>query len=234
MPHRYKTHTFILIFCGLMLVALACTCGPLNTITQVQATVGAAQSTLNPVLTELGQSQPTFDALATELSVTLTAMAPTVNAAAGGIVVPGVELRQWASGATATSEYSNPNWSAMQATGAPDTLECGDIETAWASGSSGELATLTLTYAVPVVPSSIEIHQSYAPGSIVNVTVTDEAFNPTIVYEAQPAPIDQCPYVQIVPVTGVTAKVTTVIITVDQSVITNWDEIDAVELIGIP
>ena len=41
-------------------------------------------------------------------------------------------IRQWASSATAGSEYSNTDWSANQATGAPDTPDCGDQETAWA------------------------------------------------------------------------------------------------------
>ncbi|MBZ0277204.1 MAG: hypothetical protein K8I60_13735, partial [Anaerolineae bacterium] len=45
-------------------------------------------------------------------------------------------IRQWASSATATSEYSSPNWSAAQATGAPDTNGCSDLSTAWASASS--------------------------------------------------------------------------------------------------
>jgi hypothetical protein len=239
MYRQYKPRTVVLIFCGLMLFVLACTCGPLNTITEVQTTLGAIQGSLEPALTEMALTMtavgPTAEAaLATakagmpEIEATLTAAAGMVN------VVPGVELRQWASGATATSEFEPDSWSAMQATGAPNTAECGDIPTAWASGSSGEVATLTLAYSVAVVPSSIEIHQSYAPGSITKVEVVDEAGTPSIIYQAQPAAVDQCPYVQIVPVTGVTAKVKMVIITVDQSVITDWNEIDAVELIGIP
>lgn len=239
MYHRYRSRTAILIFCGLMLLALACTCGPIDTLTGIQATIDSSAATLDPVLTEMALEMtamgPTFEAAGATAEAMMPELDATMTAAAGIVeVVPGIELRQWAVGASATSEYEPDSWSAMQATGAPNTLECGDIPTAWASGSSGEVASLTLTYAVPVVPSSIEIHQNYAPGSIVKVEVVDEAGMPTIVYEAQAAPIGQCPYVQVVPVAGVTAKVTMVIITVDQSVITDWNEIDAVELIGIP
>lgn len=218
--------------------ALACTCGPLNTITQIQTTIGAVQATLEPAMTEFAMTMtaeaPTAQAALETVNAGMSGLNLTLTAAVGAIPLPGTEYRQWASGATASSEYEADSWSAVQATGAPNTAQCGDIPTAWASGSSGEVATLTLTYSIPVVPSSIEIHHTYAPGSISKVEVVDEAGVSTVIYQAQPAAIDQCPYVQVVPVTGVTAKVTTIIITVDQSIIADWDEIDAVELIGIP
>lgn len=238
MYHRYKTRTVILVFCGLMLLVLACTCGPLDTLTQVQTTLGAVQLTLEPAMTELVLTMtavgPTGEALLATAEAGMPELEATMTAMAGVVVVPGQELRQWANGAIASSEYEPDSWSAKQATGAPDTLTCGDLQTAWASGAAGEVASLTLAYAVPVVPSRIEIHQSYSPGSITKVEVVDEMGTVTIVYEAQPTAIDQCPYVQVIPVTGVTAKAMTVIITVDQSVISDWNEIDAVELIGIP
>lgn len=238
MYHHNKTRTRVLVFCGLILLVLACTCGPLNTITQVQSTIGAAQSTLDPILTEMAQEMtagaPTAEAALATMNAGASELQATVTAAAGGIAVPGVEFRQWAVGATATSQYQDVDWSATQAAGAPNVTECGDNVSAWAAESTDSFAALTLTYAIPVVPSSIEIHQTYNPGSIVKVEVVDEAGVSSTVYQAQPAVIDQCPYVQVVPVTGVTARVATVIITVDQSVINNWDEIDAVELVGIP
>ncbi len=46
------------------------------------------------------------------------------------------EIRQWGTGATASSEYGNPNWSAMQATGAPNVTDCSDASEAWAAASS--------------------------------------------------------------------------------------------------
>ncbi|MBN1310347.1 MAG: hypothetical protein JXB30_02935 [Anaerolineae bacterium] len=243
MQHQHKTST-ILILCGLMLIALACTCGPLNTVTQIQATVGAAQEAIDPMLTEVQQNKPTFDAMATELSLTADVALGTAGAvlpeleatmtAIAGQAVPGTAFPQWAASAEASSEYGASDWSAIQAAGAPNTPGCGDFATAWASATSSEAAILKLLYAVAVVPSSIEIHQSYNPNSVVKVEVIDEIGASYIIYEGQPATIEQCPYVMVVSVTGVTARVNTVIISIDQSVIGDWNEIDAVELIGTP
>ena len=59
----------------------------------------------------------------------------------GGVVSaqPGSEetISQWASSATASSQYDDPDYSANQATGAPNALECGDSVNAWASLDSG-------------------------------------------------------------------------------------------------
>jgi hypothetical protein len=45
-------------------------------------------------------------------------------------------IRQWASSAVASSEYSPTSWSAAQATGAPNTFDYGDIATAWVTPMS--------------------------------------------------------------------------------------------------
>lgn len=230
---QYKTRTAILIFCGLMLVILACTCGPLNTITQVQTTLSAVQLSLEPAMTELALTMTAVGPTGEAMLATAQAQLPTFEVTMP-VVVPGQELRQWASSATASSEFEPEEWSATQATGAPNTATCEDLPTAWASGAPGEVAVLTLTYTIPVVPSRVEIHQNYNPGSITKIEVLDETGATSVVYEGQATPVDQCPYVQVVPVTTVTAKVMMVIITVDQSVIADWNEIDAVELIGMP
>ena len=39
----------------------------------------------------------------------------------------GTPVSQWASGATASSEYTYTSWGAVQATGAPNTNSCGDL-----------------------------------------------------------------------------------------------------------
>jgi hypothetical protein len=86
-----------------------------------------------------------------------------------GADVDGFEVTQWAISAEATSQYGDDSWSASQATGSPDTTECGDITTAWASATSTGYDTLTLTYGAPVAASMVEIYQTYNPGAIVLV-----------------------------------------------------------------
>ena len=45
-------------------------------------------------------------------------------------------IRQWAVGATASSEYTPTDYTAAEATGSPDTPDYGDYSTAWAPASS--------------------------------------------------------------------------------------------------
>ncbi|MCC6905246.1 MAG: hypothetical protein IT326_05330, partial [Anaerolineae bacterium] len=234
MKHPRK-ETLFMALAGLSLAMLACTCGPLSQVTGVAATIEAAATGVNELATEAGtmltEAAPTLDALTTQAAN----MEPTLTAMAGQLPSMGADgsLRQWAIAATASSEYGSDSWSAMQATGAPNTLECGDITTAWASGSGSGVDDLTLTYAVPVTATGIEIHQTYNPGSIVRVEVIDLNGAATEVYSAQPAASAACPEVLQIAVQNV-PTVNTVKIYLDQSVIGSWNEIDAVELIGNP
>lgn len=258
MGNRRKSGaTAIAVSAGTMIV-LACTCGPLAGLQGVQATVGAAQGTLVAAATEIQQGLPTFEAQLTAavptleaqltsaaptleavqtqaaqalptLEAQLTGVAPTVQAGLGG------EIRQWASRAHATSQYADPAWSAAQAAGAPDTPQCGDIDSAWASADSTGVDTLTLEYDTPVVPARIEIHQTYNPGAITQVDVTIPGGGVThIVYQAQPKPVTECPFILVIPISGLDVKVGEVILYLDQSAHPSWNEIDAVELIGTP
>ena len=87
-------------------------------------------------------------------------------------VEPPEFLMQWASAATASSEYGSVEWSASQATGASNVATCDEESRSWASLSS-DMDWLELTYDVPVRPSEIRIHEVWSPGSIVKVEVRD-------------------------------------------------------------
>lgn len=102
-------------------------------------------------------------------------------------------VKQWACYAEATSEYSSPNWSALQATGAPDTHRCGDIPTAWASKGSNTLEQLMLIYEQPVMPIQINIHQTYNPGAIVSVHMIPAHEDGLILIENSADPGTSCP-----------------------------------------
>ncbi len=247
---------------ALVLVALACTCGPLQTVQHAQSTIGAVQATVAPALTAYKENEPTLNAMMTDLqqnaptyeayltqvggpgfSDTMNAIVPgfdaTMTAVSGGggsgtSVSEDYLVHQWASSASASSQYGDSDWSASQATGAPDTQGCGDHTTAWASGTPNERATLTVTYDRPVIPLRIAITHSYYPTSVVQVDVVDVSGHSTTVRTQPPLLTNVCPFTEIISVNGVTAKVSTVIITVDQGQIGQWDEIDAVELVGIP
>jgi sugar lactone lactonase YvrE len=145
----------------------------------------------------------------------------------------GEVIRQWAIDANASTQYSEPAWSAMQATGAPDTSECGDIETAWASSSSMGEDWLELTYAAPVTPTEVNIYQTYEPNQVVMVELIDTEGDYHKVYSGEPA-VEDCPFTLTVPVDDADYQAMGVRVSLDQSILSDlsWNEIDAVELVG--
>jgi hypothetical protein len=143
-------------------------------------------------------------------------------------------LSQWASSASASSQYGEDSWSAAQAIGVPDTSECGDFTTAWASYYYDGVDWLEVGFTTPVVPTQIQIFETYNPGSIVKVEIRDLDGSFHTVYETSPAVIESCPSTLNIDLEDIDYKVNAVLITVDQSVLMNWNEIDAVQLTGKP
>lgn len=142
-------------------------------------------------------------------------------------------IRQWASEADGSSQYGDDAWSFTQATGEPNVDICADDTRAWASESPTGEDYLELTYDEAVIPTQINIYQSYSPGSIIRVEVANSDTGETFEIENSADPGDSpCPGVLTVTVEGVETPVDTVIIYLDQSIGGNWNEIDAVELVG--
>jgi hypothetical protein len=146
-------------------------------------------------------------------------------------------VTQWASSAEATSEYGEDGWSAQQATGEPNVMYCGDSSEAWASAEALEQAELTLGYDEPVDAVSIRIYQTYNPGSITQVSVIDAETGDVVAIpnSADSPESTSCPRVFVVTVAGddLPETVNGVVISLDQSIGGNWNEIDAVELVGL-
>lgn len=147
----------------------------------------------------------------------------------------GTRIQQWASDAEASSEFSNPEWSAEKAAGPPDSPGCGDYPFAWASAASDSAATLTLTYSIPVFITQIEVVESFNPDQVVKVEVLAPVGDYETVYTSEPEQVDRpCPYRLTIPVEGLNYKSDVIRITVDQSVLgLGWNEIDAVQLTGV-
>jgi hypothetical protein len=141
---------------------------------------------------------------------------------------------QWASSATASSQYGDSGWAASAATGAPDTTDCGDHMTAWASLEYTTQEWLEVGFSTAVVPSKIVIHETYNPSAIVEVEVKDTSGNYHTVWTGNAGAVSECPREFTVTVSGVSQKVNAVRISLDQSVTGNWNEIDAVQLVGTP
>jgi len=147
----------------------------------------------------------------------------------------GDEISQWASTASASSEYVG--WEAVGATGEADIDECGDIRGSWAAAQWDEGIEWWLGYYdTPVIPSEINIHQNFNPGTIINLVVFAVGSDEPIVLEdsADSADVNDCPHVFNYQVDGIDVAVDRVGLFIDQTQIESWTEIDAVELIGVP
>lgn len=148
--------------------------------------------------------------------------------AAGG--TPKIE--QWASSAVASSEFGIESWTAEQAIGEPNVTECGDNIYAWASWGTDTVEWLILGYNTPVYATEVVIYQTYNPDYVVLVELVDTDGNLHAVYEGQPS-TKPCPYEMSVTFPQTDYLVTGVAVTVDQSTLYSWNEIDAVKLIGV-
>lgn len=144
------------------------------------------------------------------------------------------DIRQWGASALASSEYGSDDWSARQATGAPNTPECGDFVTAWASSNSNTVETLTVYYDTAVYANQITVYESYSPDQVVKIEVIDLNGTPHQVFSQLPrVETNICPYLLKVDFAVTDFLVNAVRLTMDQSVTESWNEIDAVELVGL-
>ena len=145
---------------------------------------------------------------------------------------PGDVLSQFASSATASSSYSETDWSASRAVGEPNVVGCDDHPNAWAAqGNFGE-DWLEVSFTTPVAPTRIDIYEVWTPGSIARVEVKNAAGSYVTVYQTTPGVLGTCPRVLSFGVTSITEKISVVRIHVDHRILLDWDEIDAVKLTG--
>ena len=188
-------------------------------------------SSADPAIVTVG---PT-DGMITGISIgttTVTASVGDLRATAIVSVETGAFVEQWAASATASTEYTTEEWSAAQATGAPNVDGCEDDPRAWATLAPDGVDWLELTYVQPVRPSEIRIHENWAVGSIVKVELKDASGSYQTVHTAQPSGAFTCPRVLTIPITGITTLISTIRISLDQRLTLEWNEIDAVRLAG--
>jgi hypothetical protein len=210
-----KMSPIVLMFSMLVLASLAC-----------QAVSRAIGSEVDPT-PQTGQKSPTQP-----VKTPQTGKQPTAQPAVSGPQ----EIRQWAVSAKASSQYGESSWNAEQAVGEPNVTECGDNGLAWASESStAALDWIELTYATPVIPTEINIHQSYNPSQVVEVDLIDTAGTTYTAWQGSPKPISTCPDLMTITFDKKQEMlVEKVVVIIDQSILgLGWNEIDAVELVGI-
>jgi hypothetical protein len=203
----------------------------LNDLVATQAVYDSTQAIQEGTSVAQTATAETYAETQTARAVTPTPPAGT-QSSQPDLTPTGGELVQYAASATASSEYSSPDWSASQAAGAPNTATCGDQPSAWASLHSGGVDWLSLTYDQAVIPTRIVIYETYHPGAVSRVEVLDENGSPITVYQADPSIVEQCPSELVIQVRDLKVPVRQVKLTIDQSNHNGWDEIDAVALFG--
>jgi len=148
---------------------------------------------------------------------------------------------QWAISAKASSTYAtNPEdstqgYHAFRATGAPDTQTYGDYATAWTSKAADKgLEWLELEYANAVNANEIKIRQNNEPGAIISVDLYDEAGSAHNIWKGPDATQYKSSTISwlTIPFDKTAYKTKRVKITLATNVVSSWNEIDAVQLIG--
>ena len=106
--------------------------------------------------------------------------------------------------------------------------------TAWAAGSADDQEeTLELTFDQEVVPTGIEIYETYNPGAVALI----EAFDPEadaweVLWEGASDTAGEELAVFSPELTPVEFATNRIRLTIDEPLIPGWNEIDAVKLIG--
>lgn len=142
------------------------------------------------------------------------------------------ELSQWAVKAEASSQFGFPDWSVTRATGAPEIDACEDDSRAWASARGGGIEWLRLTYAQPVYATEVRIFQTLGRGAIFRVSLVDEEGVAQSIWEGTDA-TDPCPGVLAIAIPQTDVRIVGVHIDLDESRTGFWNQIDAVELVGV-
>jgi hypothetical protein len=143
---------------------------------------------------------------------------------------------EWAILATASSSYNDAQgqsaWSPNQATGLPNVEKYGDDGKAWTSKTADSgIEWLDLKYPKPVHATEVRVRESCGSGAIVKIEVFDEGGLPHTVWAGND-PTTGLNYL-LVKFPKTAFKTDRVKVTLATNVIPGWNEIDAVQLVGM-
>lgn len=191
----------------------------------------------------------TSAAVAAQAASTPTAPSPTTKETAAPprptideAKILGDKHGQWAATAKSSSTYASDTspkapYSAWQATGAPNVPTYSDHAASWApkSGDAPVVDWLEVGFAKAVHANSIRVRQNAAPGVISKIELIDDADKMHVVWEGT----DTTPYEKNTigwftadfPQTAYNVKAARLTLTTNR--VWGWNEIDAVQLVGV-
>lgn len=169
-------------------------------------------------------------------SLVFAAAVFTAPLAAGLSTAQAAPLSQYASSVIDYStQYSSTSWSAAQVLGTPNTFTYGDIATAWApSASNGTLEFITVGFEAPVYATGAVVRETYGNGFVYKIDALDTFGGFHTVWSG----IDTSLAGSAVDFT--VSWATTSYLVSGLKIFTNtdhdlgaWEEIDAIQLVGV-
>ncbi|MFN8532225.1 MAG: hypothetical protein U0556_01590 [Dehalococcoidia bacterium] len=226
----------VLLVAGGILVAL-CSCSSIGVAGYYVMNQSAIDSVMQSIATPTPEpTRPSTSALnRTPTAVPSRSPAlPSPTGSAGRPADPqrGVLREQWATAATASSEFASPQFAALQATGMPNTPRCGDFDTAWASAKKNPQEWLEAKFAVPVRATGVVVYESFRPGRVVQIDLREPNGTLHTIFKGKD-PTTTCPgqFSPQFPPTSFLVSAVRVLVE-DPTEAEAYAEIDAVQLIG--
>ena len=201
-----------------------------------------------PPIRQTAATSPGLQSTAAESSVSrqpVSTQSQKGEQTATGVQVPFETLReqailddpsgQWAIAARASTEYRPADYSARQATGAPDVKSYSDSPKAWTpSSAERQPEWLELSFAKAVHAREVRVRQSFNPGTIIKVEAIKPDGTPNLLWSGRDAntyPNNQIAWFAVRFETS-TYPVQQVRLTLDTRLGKGWKQIDAVQLVG--
>jgi len=142
---------------------------------------------------------------------------------------------QWASAASASSEYGTNRYNALQATGAPNVATYSDNPNAWChSGASRPDEWLEVGFPQPVHATELRVRQSYTPGTLAKVEIFAADGRSQVLWEGNDPNVYPAKQITwfVLRFPSTAFPVHRVKLTLDMSAVSGWKQIDAVQLVG--
>ena len=129
------------------------------------------------------------------------------------------------------STASGKGWSAERLVGEPDTPECGDSQSAWASLEQNETEEwIEVDFARAVLPHAVIVRATYNPGAIVRIEA--DANGRWVALWEGDDPTTGCPGNLVVGVGSRAFVLSTLRVVLDCSKVPGWNEIDAIGVLS--
>ena len=142
---------------------------------------------------------------------------------------------QWALSAKASSSYNDAQGTAPfspgQVTGVPTIESLGNNSMAWSPKTAdGGIEWLEATYAKPVFATAVRIRESLGPGAVIKVELFDDKGAPHVVWSGTDSTKGLNYLIVEFPRTAF--KTDRVRMTLATNIVSGWQQIDAVQLVG--